>query len=90
LKVQERKGPRSQTPVTYPDGVQHQRHRPFLDHWPAPQPLDEAGLARICEARANVAKRADRRGFGLVFEPGLRWGGGTGGLCCLYCPRREG
>jgi 2,4-dienoyl-CoA reductase-like NADH-dependent reductase (Old Yellow Enzyme family) len=39
---------------------------PFDDHWPAPQALDEAGLARIREAHANAARRADRLGFDLV------------------------
>jgi 2,4-dienoyl-CoA reductase-like NADH-dependent reductase (Old Yellow Enzyme family) len=38
----------------------------FDDHWPAPQALDEAGLARIREAHANAARRADRLGFDLV------------------------
>jgi 2,4-dienoyl-CoA reductase-like NADH-dependent reductase (Old Yellow Enzyme family) len=38
----------------------------FDDHWPAPQALDEAGLARIRDAHANAAKRADRLGFDLV------------------------
>jgi hypothetical protein len=36
---------------------------PFDDH---PQALDEAGLARIREAHANAARRADRLGFDLV------------------------
>jgi 2,4-dienoyl-CoA reductase-like NADH-dependent reductase (Old Yellow Enzyme family) len=39
---------------------------PFHDHWPAPQALDEAGLARIRDAHAEAAKRADRLGFDLV------------------------
>ena len=39
---------------------------PFDDHWPAPQALDEAGLARIRDAHANAARRADRLGFDLV------------------------
>jgi len=39
---------------------------PFDDHWPAPQALDEAGLARISDAHAEAAKRADRLGFDLV------------------------
>jgi len=38
----------------------------FDDHWPAPQALDEAGLARIRDAHANAARRADRLGFDLV------------------------
>jgi 2,4-dienoyl-CoA reductase-like NADH-dependent reductase (Old Yellow Enzyme family) len=39
---------------------------PFADHWPVPQALDEAGLARIRDAHAEAAKRADRLGFDLV------------------------
>ena len=39
---------------------------PFDDHWPAPQALDGAGLARIRDAHANAARRADRLGFDLV------------------------
>jgi len=38
---------------------------PFDDHWPAPQALDGAGLARIRDAHANAARRADRLGFDL-------------------------
>ena len=39
---------------------------PFDDHWPAPQALDEADLARIRDAHANAARHADRLGFDLV------------------------
>ncbi|MGH7031881.1 MAG: oxidoreductase, partial [Stellaceae bacterium] len=39
---------------------------PFDDHWPAPEALDEAGLAAIRDAHAAAAKRADRLGFDLV------------------------
>jgi 2,4-dienoyl-CoA reductase-like NADH-dependent reductase (Old Yellow Enzyme family) len=39
---------------------------PFDDHWPAPRALDAAGLARIRDAHASAAKRADRLGFDLV------------------------
>jgi 2,4-dienoyl-CoA reductase-like NADH-dependent reductase (Old Yellow Enzyme family) len=39
---------------------------PFDEHWPAPQGLDEAGLARIREAHAAAARRADRLGFDLA------------------------
>ncbi|HEY1260322.1 MAG TPA: NADH:flavin oxidoreductase/NADH oxidase [Stellaceae bacterium] len=39
---------------------------PFDDHWPVPQALDEMGLARIRNAHASAAKRADRLGFDLV------------------------
>jgi 2,4-dienoyl-CoA reductase-like NADH-dependent reductase (Old Yellow Enzyme family) len=39
---------------------------PFDDHWPAPQALDAASLARIREAHANTARRADRLGFDLA------------------------
>jgi 2,4-dienoyl-CoA reductase-like NADH-dependent reductase (Old Yellow Enzyme family) len=34
--------------------------------WPAPEALDETGLARIRDAHAAAAKRADRLGFDLV------------------------
>ncbi len=39
---------------------------PFDEHWPAPAALDAAGLARIRDAHAAAAKRADRLGFDLV------------------------
>ena len=39
---------------------------PFDDRWPVPQALDEAGLARIRDAHAEAAKRAERLGFDLV------------------------
>jgi 2,4-dienoyl-CoA reductase-like NADH-dependent reductase (Old Yellow Enzyme family) len=39
---------------------------PFDDHWPAPQALDEAGLAGIRDAHAEAARRAGRLGFDLV------------------------
>jgi 2,4-dienoyl-CoA reductase-like NADH-dependent reductase (Old Yellow Enzyme family) len=39
---------------------------PFADPWPAPQALDEAGLAAIRDAHVAAAKRALRLGFDLV------------------------
>jgi 2,4-dienoyl-CoA reductase-like NADH-dependent reductase (Old Yellow Enzyme family) len=39
---------------------------PVDDHWPDTQALDEAGLARIRDAHAKAARRADRIGFDLV------------------------
>ena len=39
---------------------------PFDEGWPAPQQLDEAGLARIRDSFVAAAKRADRLGFDLV------------------------
>ena len=39
---------------------------PFDSHWPVPQALDEAGIARIAVAHAQAAERADRLGFDLV------------------------
>ena len=39
---------------------------PFDNRWPAPQELDEVGLARIRDAHAAAAKRAERLGFDLV------------------------
>jgi NADPH2 dehydrogenase len=39
---------------------------PFDNRWPAPQALDEAGLARVRDAHAEAARRADRLGFDLV------------------------
>ena len=39
---------------------------PFDNSWPAPGALDETGLARIRDAHAAAAKRADRLGFDLV------------------------
>ncbi|HZT88843.1 MAG TPA: NADH:flavin oxidoreductase/NADH oxidase [Stellaceae bacterium] len=39
---------------------------PFGDDWPAPQALDEAGLARVRDAHAAAARRADRLGFDLA------------------------
>jgi len=38
----------------------------FDDDWPEPQALDEEGLARIRDAFAAAARRADRLGFDLV------------------------
>jgi 2,4-dienoyl-CoA reductase-like NADH-dependent reductase (Old Yellow Enzyme family) len=38
----------------------------FDDHWPTPQALDADGLARIRDAFAAAARRADRLGFDLV------------------------
>lgn len=39
---------------------------PFQPHWPAPQALDGAGLARVRDAFAEAAARAARAGFDLV------------------------
>ena len=39
---------------------------PFDNRWPPPQALDEAGLARIRDAHAAAARRAERLGFDLV------------------------
>ena len=39
---------------------------PFDNRWPAPEALDEAGLARIRDAHATAARRAERLGFDLV------------------------
>lgn len=39
---------------------------PFDDRWPAPEALDEPGLARIRDAHAHAAKRALQVGFDLV------------------------
>ena len=39
---------------------------PFDISWPAPEALDETGLARIRDAHAAAAKRADRLGFDLI------------------------
>src|SRR4051794_29572879 len=39
---------------------------PFDNNWPAPQALDETGLARIRDAHVAAARRADRLGFDLV------------------------
>ena len=39
---------------------------PFDEGWPAPQALDESGLARIRDAFAAAARRANRLGFDLV------------------------
>jgi 2,4-dienoyl-CoA reductase-like NADH-dependent reductase (Old Yellow Enzyme family) len=39
---------------------------PFDNRWPAPQELDDVGLARIRDAHAAAAKRAERLGFDLV------------------------
>jgi NADH:flavin oxidoreductase / NADH oxidase family len=39
---------------------------PFDNRWPAPQALDEAGLARIRDAHAAAARRAERLGVDLV------------------------
>lgn len=35
----------------------------FDSHWPTPDELDEAGIARIVQAFADSARRADRAGF---------------------------
>jgi 2,4-dienoyl-CoA reductase-like NADH-dependent reductase (Old Yellow Enzyme family) len=39
---------------------------PFADGYPSPEPLDDAGLARVRDAFAASARRADRLGFDLV------------------------
>ena len=39
---------------------------PFAEGWPAPEPLDEAGMARVRDAFVQAAARADRAGFDLV------------------------
>ncbi len=39
---------------------------PFDSGWPVPQELDPAGLARLADAFAAAARRADRLGFDLV------------------------
>lgn len=39
---------------------------PLDDNWPAPQALDEAGLAHIRDAHTDAARRANRLGFDLV------------------------
>ncbi|HKS88103.1 MAG TPA: NADH:flavin oxidoreductase/NADH oxidase [Stellaceae bacterium] len=39
---------------------------PFDEGWPAPQALDNAGLARIRDAFVAAARRADRLGFDLL------------------------
>src|SRR3954467_14293545 len=39
---------------------------PFDKRWPVPEALDETGLARIRDAHAEAARRADRLGFDLV------------------------
>jgi NADPH2 dehydrogenase len=39
---------------------------PFDEGWPAPLQLDEAGLARVRDAFAGAALRADRLGFDLL------------------------
>ena len=39
---------------------------PFDNRWPAPEALDETGLARIRDAHAAAARRAERLGFDLV------------------------
>jgi 2,4-dienoyl-CoA reductase-like NADH-dependent reductase (Old Yellow Enzyme family) len=39
---------------------------PFDNRWPAPEALDDAGLARIRDAHAAAARRAERLGFDLV------------------------
>lgn len=38
----------------------------FGDGWPAPQSLDQAGLARVRAAYVQAAQRADRIGFDLI------------------------
>ena len=39
---------------------------PYLPGWPAPRPLDEAGLARVKAAFVDAARRAARAGFDTV------------------------
>jgi NADPH2 dehydrogenase len=39
---------------------------PYLTGWPAPRPLDEAGLARVKAAFVAAARRAARAGFDTV------------------------
>ncbi len=39
---------------------------PFAEGYPAPEPLDEAGLARVRDAFVAAARRAARLGFDLV------------------------
>jgi 2,4-dienoyl-CoA reductase-like NADH-dependent reductase (Old Yellow Enzyme family) len=39
---------------------------PYLDGWPEPQALDQAGLERVKAAFAQAARRADRAGFDVV------------------------
>jgi 2,4-dienoyl-CoA reductase-like NADH-dependent reductase (Old Yellow Enzyme family) len=39
---------------------------PFDNRWPAPEALDETGLARIRDAHAAAARRAERLGFDLI------------------------
>jgi len=39
---------------------------PFDARWPAPEALDDAGLARIRDAHMAAARRAERLGFDLV------------------------
>lgn len=39
---------------------------PMNEGWPAPEPLDEAGIARMIEAYGTAARRADAAGFDLV------------------------
>ncbi|HYD67682.1 NADH:flavin oxidoreductase/NADH oxidase [Azospirillum sp.] len=39
---------------------------PFGDGWPAPRPLDAAGLARVRDAFADSARRAVRAGFDVI------------------------
>lgn len=39
---------------------------PLDERWPAPRALDESGLARVREAFAAAARRADRLGFDLL------------------------
>ena len=40
--------------------------QPRAEGWPAAEPLDEAGLARVLDAHVAAAKRAARIGFDLV------------------------
>lgn len=39
---------------------------PFDSGWPAPKALDRAGIARLVDAFANAARRANRLGFDLL------------------------
>jgi 2,4-dienoyl-CoA reductase-like NADH-dependent reductase (Old Yellow Enzyme family) len=39
---------------------------PFDNRWPTPEGLDEARLARIRDAHADAARRAERLGFDLI------------------------
>lgn len=39
---------------------------PFADGWPAPEALDEAGIAGVIDAHADAARRAVRLGFDVI------------------------